>query len=156
MAKKKKNNPGFKSWVGDMEADYIYTTGIAGDRFFKLLRDEGKFSATVCPNCNITYVPPRMYCENCFTELHDWKELEPTGTVETFTIANLDEKNKKLAKPRLWAYIKIDGSDGGVVHNLGEVNPRELKVGMKVKAVLKPKEERKGEITDIKWFEPIK
>ena len=47
--------------VGDMEADYIYTPGVAGDKFFKALRDEGKFLATHCEPCNHTYLPPRMY-----------------------------------------------------------------------------------------------
>lgn len=143
-----------KQWIGHMEADYIYTTGIAGDKFFKNLRDRGKFSATCCPKCDIRYIPPRMYCEHCFEELENWKELDPNGSVETFTIAHIDEKNKRLKKPRVWAYIKIDGSDGGIIHNLEEINPGEIKIGMKVEAVLKPRQERKGEITDILWFRP--
>lgn len=145
-----------KHWVGDMEADYIYTTGIAGDRFFKTLRDKGKLSATCCKKCDITYIPPRMYCENCFEELTTWKELEPKGIVETFTIANIDEKNKKLGKPRVWAFIKVDGTDGGLVHNLGDIDPEDIKLGMRVEAVLKPQKERKGEITDILYFRPKK
>ena len=48
--------------VGDMEADYIYTPGAAGDKFFKALRDEEKLLATHCESCDHTYMPPRMYC----------------------------------------------------------------------------------------------
>lgn len=152
----KKEHKRFKQWIGNMEADYIYTTGIAGDIFFKNLRDKGKLSATQCPKCNITYLPPRMYCEHCFEELQSWKELEPRGTVETFTVAHLDEKNKKLKKPRVWAFVKIDGSDGGIIHNLGGVDPKDIKIGMKVEAVLRPQKERKGEIMDILSFRPKK
>ena len=139
-----------------MEADYVYTSGVAGDRFFKKLRDTGKLSATVCPKCDITYMPPRMYCERCFTELTEWKELDPWGQVGSYTVAHIDEKDKELKEPRVWAFIKIEGANGGLVHNIGEISAEELKTGMKVEAVLKPQNERTGEITDIKWFRPKK
>jgi uncharacterized OB-fold protein len=141
-----------KQWVGDMEADYIYPTGIAGDKFFKELKKSGQLVASECGKCGTTYVPPRMYCENCFVEIETWKTLPPEGTVTTFTIASLDEKNQKLPEPRIWAHIKI--GDGGLVHNLGDVEPGNIKIGMKVQAVLKPEANRKGEISDILYFKP--
>ena len=145
-----------RHWDGHMEADYVYTSGIAGERFFRTLVETGKLSGTNCPKCGIVYVPPRMYCERCFTELTAWKELDPKGTVETFTVAYVDEADKKLKKPRVWAFIRIDGANGGLVHNLENVEPSKVTVGMKVGAVLKPRKERKGEITDILHFEPGK
>jgi uncharacterized OB-fold protein len=42
----------------------------------------------------------------------------------------------------------------GILHLLSEVDPKEVKIGMKVKAVWKPAEEREGAITDIKYFKP--
>jgi uncharacterized OB-fold protein len=145
-----------KQWIGDMEADYIYTSGVAGDRFFKKLRDKGLLSATQCKKCDITYMPPRMYCEICFEELVDWKDLSPSGTIDTFTVASIDIKGKKLDKPEVWAFVKIEGSDGGLVHRIEEIDPTEIKTGMKVEAVLRPSTERTGEITDIAWFRPRK
>jgi len=50
----------FTHWHGDMEAQYIYTAGIAGERFFRELKDNGKLVGTRCPKCDITYMPPRM------------------------------------------------------------------------------------------------
>lgn len=150
MTTEKKVSP--KQWVGDMEADYIYPTGIAGDKFFKELKKSGQLVAGECGKCGTTYVPPRMYCENCFVEIETWKTLPPEGTITTFTIASLDEKNHKLPKPRIWAHIKI--GDGGLVHNLGDVEPGNVSIGMKVEAVLKPEANRKGEISDILYFKP--
>jgi uncharacterized OB-fold protein len=45
----------------------------------------------------------------------------------------------------------------GILHLLEEVEPDPVKIhiGMKVQAVWKPKEERQGAITDIKYFRPI-
>jgi uncharacterized OB-fold protein len=142
----------YRQWEGDMEADYVYTTGIAGDRFFMELKKNGQLVATECHKCGQTYVPPRIYCEKCFEELVVWKTLPAEGIVTTFTIADLNEKNEKLPKPRIWAHIKI--GDGGLVHNLGDIEPDKVKIGMKVQAVLKPAAKRKGEIQDILHFKP--
>jgi uncharacterized OB-fold protein len=41
------------------------------------------------------------------------------------------------------------------MHLLGEVDPKEIKIGMKVKAVWKETQDREGAITDIRYFKPI-
>ena len=55
------------------------------------------------------------------------------------------------------AVIEIEGASKGmgIMHLLGEVDPDEVKMGMKVKAVWKPAEEREGAITDILYFKPV-
>jgi len=54
--------------------------------------------------------------------------------------------------------IEIDGAskDMGIMHMLGEVEPDDIKIGMKVKAVWKPAAERTGAITDILYFKPAR
>jgi len=52
--------------------------------------------------------------------------------------------------------MRMDGTDGGLVHYLGEVDSRDVRIGMQVEAVFKPKKERKGSIFDIKYFRPRK
>ena len=42
----------------------------------------------------------------------------------------------------------------GILHLLGEVRPADVKIGMKVEAVWRPKRERKGAVTDIAYFRP--
>ena len=44
----------------------------------------------------------------------------------------------------------------GLVHHLGEVRPKDVKIGMKVKAVWKAEKDREGNILDIKYFRPMK
>jgi uncharacterized OB-fold protein len=55
----------------------------------------------------------------------------------------------------IMAMVRLDGTDGGVVHYLGGVKPDQVYIGMRVKAILKPKKERVGAITDIKNFSPL-
>jgi hypothetical protein len=50
--------------------------------------------------------------------------------------------------------IAIDGSDGGFLHTLGEVEPDAVTIGMKVEAVWRPMGERTGSILDIAYFRP--
>jgi hypothetical protein len=59
-----------------------------------------------------------------------------------------------LESPEIPAVVSIDGSDGGLLHMLGEVDPEEVRIGMEVEAVWKPVGERIGSILDIDHFRP--
>lgn len=139
----------FTHWHGDMEAQYIYTAGIAGERFFRELKDNGKLVGTHCANCDRTYVPPRMYCEKCFAELDEWREVPLEGKVKAHTTAHVDIDDKTLDEPFVIGFVKIDGTKGGLVHY---IKAPEVKNGMRVRAVLK--KERVGSIMDIEHFAP--
>ena len=144
-----------RHWEGDMEAQYLYTTGIAGDIFFKGIKN-GKIMGVKCKKCNRICVPPRIYCEVCFERLDEYVEVSSKGTIHTYTIANVDIDNKKLKKPIIWAMIKLDGVDGGMVHRVSGIAPEEVKIGLKVEAKFINKKERKGSILDIEYFKPVK
>lgn len=149
-----------KHWKGNMEADYyLYTTGRAGERFFAKLRDEGKILGAKCENCNITYVPPRVYCERCYNDLADsFVNVGPEGKVRTFTVARIDKDDDKLDTPQIFAIIKLEpekANTTGFFHTLGQIEPAEVTMGMRVKAVFKKREEREGKIGDIRYFKPV-
>ncbi len=140
---------------GDMPTQGRYTVGIAGEKFFREIQENAKFLGTVCPTCDIVYVPPRLYCERCFAHLEDWLEVSTTGRVYTFTTVHLDLDGKRLPEPRVMAFVQLDGSDGGLLHFLGELESDGVCIGMPVEAVFKDAAERKGSILDIAYFRPI-
>lgn len=140
---------------GEMPITSLYTAGIAGETFFRAIKDEGRLLATVCEECDISYIPPRLYCERCFKKLETWVEAPTTGHVHTYTIVHFDVNGEPLAEPQVIAFISIDGTDGGLVHVLGEVAPDEVFIGMDVEAVFKDPAERKGSILDIAYFRPL-
>ncbi|MDH7485972.1 MAG: Zn-ribbon domain-containing OB-fold protein [Anaerolineae bacterium] len=144
-----------RAWRGEIPIASRYTVGIAGERFFREIKDHARFLGTRCETCGLTYVPPALFCERCFAQLDDWVEVTNTGTVFTYTVLYLDLDEQPLAEPDILAYVKLDGSDGGLVHRLGEVSPDQVEIGMRVEAVWKPPEERQGAITDIKYFKPV-
>ena len=101
--------------------------------------------------------PPRLYCEDCFTEItkDDWTEVPASGTIRLFTIATINAHGKSLETPRVVALIDIDNTDGAL---LGIIKTNDLArdyCGVKVKANLRPKDKREGTLKDILYFEEI-
>lgn len=143
------------AWYGEIPLQSRYTVGIAGEKFFREIMENARLLGTRCPQCGITYVPPRLYCEQCFAALEDWVELGTQGTVQTFTVLHLAMDGSPLDEPQVLALIQLDGADTGLVHFLGEVNPEEVALEMRVEAVFKPKAEREGSILDISCFKPV-
>lgn len=144
----------FTEWTPN--ARYAWDAGVAIGRFLAELK-ERRIIGTRCRHCRRTVVPPRTVCEWCFEPMDEWVYLQDTGTVNTFSLCYVTWDMKRVKVPEIPAVIEIDGTSPrvGIMHLLGEVEPEEVKIGMKVKAVWKPPEERTGAITDIKYFKPI-
>ena len=142
-------------WRGNMQADYFYSSGIAGDKFFKHLMEKDTFLATKCKQCNKTLFPPRLYCEDCFSEIpeEDWLEIPATGTVRLFTVATINAHAEKMEEPKIIALIDIDKTDGAMLGIIKSNNKDKDFCGARVKAVLKSKEKREGTLKDILYFE---
>jgi uncharacterized OB-fold protein len=141
------------------ELKYSWSSGEAISRFLGGLRD-GELWGRKCESCGRNMVPPRMYCELCFRTTDEWVRLRDTGRVVTYSISyvNADASRRKREEPILVAVVEIVGASPmmGILHLLGDVRPENVSVGMKVKAVWKPKEERRGAITDIRYFRPFR
>jgi hypothetical protein len=135
---------------------YSWTAGQAVSKFLNELK-KGKIAATKCNKCRRIMVPPRVFCELCYKPIDEWVYVEDTGTVQTFSISYIDPDAKPLEEPVIVAVISIDGASKnmGIMHVLGEVKPEDVYIGMKVKAVWKPEDEREGSVTDIKYWKPL-
>jgi uncharacterized OB-fold protein len=136
---------------GHIPVRHRYTAGVAGDRFFRALRDKGEILATPCARCGVTYVPGRMFCERCFAALDEWVSVGPGGTLESFTAVHVDLDGKRLDEPVWIALVTLQGADTVLVHRL-EPNGTEPWIGAPVEAVLEPKNKRTGSINDIRGF----
>ncbi len=142
-------------WTGAIPLNYRYTAGRAGQKFLTHLRDEGELLATTCSDCQVTYVPPMIYCERCLNRLEDtYAPLPAQGVIQAFTVCHEDYTGAPKEQASVVALVKIDGATGSMIHRIGGVEPAAIEVGMRVKAVLKPKGEREGSILDIEHFAP--
>ena len=142
-------------WIGDTK--YAWDRGIAIGKYLEGLKN-GKILGVECHKCGRKMVPPRIFCEWCFKPIDNWIELLDTGTINTFSLCYVTWDVQRIKDPLMPAVIEIDGASKGmgIMHLLGEVDPKKVHVGMKVKAVWKSEKEREGAITDIKYWKPIK
>ena len=84
LLKRDPNAP--QAWIGDLPVTSRYTAGIAGERFFRAIKDEGVIYGSYCDRCATNYVPARLFCERCLDELDEWTDVGTTGEVHTFTL----------------------------------------------------------------------
>jgi len=139
-------------WAGELPVTNRYTYGIAGEKFFRTLKDEARILGTHCPNCDHTYVPAAIFCERCLSKLDEWVDVGTIGDIVTYTFLHVDLEGNRLAKPEIVAFIRL--GDGGLVHLLGEIEPDQVEIGLLVEAVFKSKSKRSGSILDIRYFKP--
>jgi uncharacterized OB-fold protein len=142
-----------RAWHGSLPVPSRYTYGLAGERFFRALKDEGKIIGAYCPKCDHTYVPATVFCERCLSELTDWRDMGLVGELHTFTVVHVDVDGNPLETPEVVGFVTF--GDGGIVHRILAA-PDDLIIGMPLKAVLKPKAKRQGSILDIAGFKVVK
>ena len=155
MAKVTEKLEGMDVWIyhGQVNIPNSYSAGAVGSRFLIELRDKKRIMGTRCPACNRVYVPARSICKDCFGQLDEWVEVSDKGTVLTYSIEYEPKPIQPVDPPIIYGIIQLDGADTGLVHMLGEVDPEQLRVGMRVQAVFS--DERVASITDIKYFKPL-
>jgi len=144
----------FRRYSADLK--YSWDAGVAVSFFLEGLKD-GKIFGRRCNRCMRILVPPRAFCEKCFRPTDEWVEVKDTGRVNTYSVSYVNNDASRRDTPLVVAVVEIDGASPGMgfLHVLGEVEPSRVSVGMRVKAVWRPREERVGAITDIKYFKPL-
>lgn len=137
-----------RTWKDKIPFHYEYSAGVAGEKFLRGLK-QGKILAAKCPECGKRYLPPKMYCVDCFEEIGDFEEVGPAGKVAGITEAYVDFEGKAVSEPRQFAFITFKGVTGGLIHRLvGEG----LRVGSNVIPRFAESSKRVGALTDIEAF----
>jgi uncharacterized OB-fold protein len=81
-------------------------------------------------------------------------ELPDRGIVTTFCIVNVPFLGQKIEIPYVSAYILLDGADIGFLHLIQGVAADEVRMGMRVEAVWKPREQWGTTVENIEYFRP--
>ncbi|CAN5436147.1 OB-fold nucleic acid binding domain-containing protein [soil metagenome] len=139
--------------VTPVELDYIYAASPEESAFYRGLA-EGKILGQRCPTCLKVYVPPRSACPADGTPTAEEVELSHEGTVTTFCIFNVPFLGQKIKPPYVSAYVLLDGADIAILHLILDIPADEVRMGMRVKAVWKPREEWGTTIENISHFSP--
>lgn len=116
---------------------------------------EGRLIGRRCPVCDLVYFPPRGgSCPRDGVLLADDVEVADRGTITTFCVVNVPFLGQQVEIPYVAATILLDGADIGVSHLLQEVDADEVRIGMRVEAVWKPKDEWGPGLDNITHFRP--
>lgn len=132
---------------------YDHTVSPGEDSFLRGLA-AGRLVAQRCPACGKVYLPPRGACPTCGVPTTTEVELPDTGIVTTFCVVNVPFVGQQVPVPYVAASVLIDGADIAVQHLILGCEPDEVRMGMRVRAVWKPREQWDTSMRNIDHFEP--
>ena len=141
-----------RRWRGGMPVRHRYTPGVGGDAFFTALRDRGVLLGSHCAHCGYTYVPARLFCERCFSELSPDTEVGPGGELVSFTIVFGGIEGEPLDRPQVLGAVRLDRADAALIHRVLEPGEEPIEIGERLEVLVKPESERAGSILDIEGF----
>lgn len=134
--------------------EYSYSAGQSASRFLRAMK-EGKLLGQRCPVSGRVYFPSRGSSPAHSVAFGDEVvELPDKGTVVTFSIVRVPSEAIPLELPYITVNILIDGSDTIFMHVL-DAKLEDVRMGMRVQAVWKPKEEWTTSTENIMYFRPI-
>jgi len=139
--------------VTPVTLDYLYAASPEESAFYRALQ-EGRIIGQRCPVCQKVYTPPRSACPVDGVATTDEVQLADQGTVTTFCIVNVPFLGQKITPPYVSAYVLLDGADIAFLHLILDIPAEEVRMGMRVEAVWKPREEWGTTIENISHFRP--
>jgi uncharacterized OB-fold protein len=132
---------------------YTHSASVEESRFLRGLTD-GRLLGQRCPACRKVYIPPRGACPTDGVPTEEEVELPDTGTVTTFCIVNVPFMGQAITPPYVTAYVLLDGADIAFQHLILGCDASEVRMGMRVQAVWKPREEWTTSLQNIDHFRP--
>ncbi|GAA4025156.1 Zn-ribbon domain-containing OB-fold protein [Streptomyces plumbiresistens] len=108
---------------------YDYAVGEVAGQFFDGLR-EGRLLASHCSASEMSYLPPRSYCERSFERCDGWKEAGSEGTIEASTIVVRGFEGKRPT-PVAVAFVRLDGVDSAIANYVDGIDYSDLDAAMK-------------------------
>jgi hypothetical protein len=132
---------------------YEHTASAAESAYLRGLA-EGRLIGQRCPACGKIYVPSRGVCPADGVPADSQVELPDVGTVTTFSIVNVGYPGQQVTPPYVAAAVLLDGADIAFQHIILGCEPGEVHLGMRVRAVWRPRAEWGTSAENISHFGP--
>jgi len=130
-----------------------HTASLPESAFLRAL-EEGKLLGARTGKDGKVYFPAREADPATGQQLDEFIELPDKGTVTTFAIINIPFAGQRIKPPYVAAYVLLDGADIPFLHLVTEIDAADVRMGMRVEAVWKPREEWGLGIDNIDYFRP--
>lgn len=136
-----------------VDLDYKHTASPQETVYLRGLAEGKLIGARSGPGEKV-YFPPRGANPTSGIPTDDYIELSDQGTVTTFCIVNVPFLGQRIKPPYVAAYVLLDGADIPVLHLVLGCEASEVRMGMRVKAVWRPREEWGFGLENVDHFEP--
>jgi uncharacterized OB-fold protein len=136
-----------------IELSYEHTASAGESAFLRGLA-EGRLLGQRCPACGKVYLPPRAACPADGVPTATEVQVADTGTVTTFCVVSVPFRGQRVAPPYVAAAVLLDGADIAIQHLILGCEPSAVRMGMRVSAVWKPREEWGLTLENIDHFQP--
>ena len=130
-----------------------HTASLPESAFLRGL-EEGKLLGARTGQTGKVYFPPKEADPATGLELDNFVELPDKGTVTTFAVINIPFAGQRIKPPYVAAYVLLDGADIPFLHLIQEIDATDVRMGMRVEAVWKPREQWGLGIDNIEYFRP--
>ncbi|MDF2824039.1 MAG: DNA-binding protein, partial [Mycobacterium sp.] len=130
-----------------------HTASLPESRFLRAL-EEGKLLGARSGADGKVYFPPKEADPATGKVLDEFVELPDSGTVTTFAVINIPFAGQRITPPYVAAYVLLDGADIPFLHLILDVDAAEVRMGMRVQAVWKPRDQWGLGIDNIDHFRP--
>ena len=130
-----------------------HTASLPETAYLKALK-EGKLLGARTGATGKLYFPAREADPATGKVLDEFVELPDKGTVTTFAIINIPFAGQRIKPPYVAAYVLLDGADIPFLHLVSDIEAADVRMGMRVEAVWRPREEWDFGIDNIEYFRP--
>lgn len=139
--------------VTPIQLSYRHSASAEESRYLRGLA-EGKLLGQRCEVCEQVYIPPRGACPTDGVPTTTEVQLPDTGVVTTFCVVNVPFLGQTITPPYVVAYVLLDGADIAFLHLVRGCEASEVRMGMRVRAKWRPREEWETSLRNIEHFEP--
>jgi uncharacterized OB-fold protein len=130
-----------------------HTASLPESTFLRAL-EEGKLVGSRTGSDGKVYFPAREADPGTGLATTEFVELPDKGTVTTFAIINIPFAGQRIKPPYVAAYVLLDGADIPFLHLILEIDAADVRMGMRVEAVWRPRDEWGLGIDNIDYFRP--
>ncbi|MBW8709567.1 MAG: OB-fold domain-containing protein, partial [Mycobacterium sp.] len=139
--------------VAPSSIEIQHTASLPESTFLRGL-EEGKLLGARTGKTGKVYFPAREADPATGKQLDEFIELPDKGTVTTYAIINIPFAGQRIKPPYVAAYILLDRADIPFLHLILEIEAADVRMGMRVEAVWKPRDEWGLGIDNIDYFRP--
>ena len=137
----------------NLRLPYHYVAGDHRARYLRALKDK-KILGAKCSKTGKVLVPPLVASPESLAPCEELVEVADRGVVTTFCIVRIPVMGRNVELPYVAASVALDGADISIYALIQECRPEEVRMGMRVEAVWKPREDWVPGLQNITHFRP--